>query len=809
MLLAVLLLFLPSRTSPVPVTRNATTPWVGEPTGRGTWGLVRSCFITLGLCAYTAIHLNVRPKQSSKLRFARRFCWVIVATVAPEFVLVLAYKQWRCAKELQMRINNLAAAKFECLRCEREMSGQDSTTHNGRTGEPAVEPAGQAEGSPDRPIHPPIPEQETRPSSLPSLFPVSTEEASTNPSPGIGRATSHNPLGTTESSAPLAWGLRKWGTFHSMAMGEGSHRGSCMLITEQDNPKKGLWGVWRRKRRHLPGDSTWTIRQAYFVVAGGLVVDSGSFWETPYLTLTPAGVVELARLGYLPEVAEEVVEDKSKTDSLGKILVFFQASWFIIQCIARTVQGLPLSLLEVHVLAHVAVAFVMYLFWFKKPYNALSPIVLTDPATVELAALFALGQQSINKKPNDLKLHSQELKCCQRDGIGTLHVLSSYVDRHVSNVESFFNSRKGNKLRTEPEPTTSRESPNKPQGDPKADVPLRRCQSEENQRRPKSTASERIPLRQIKSVGSRPNAGSATAIETIAMETISQSLAMPLRRPSTSSSWSGFPTHLLPRANRVRKSRQHPKPDEHLQLAQEAVERLKQQGAHFMWRSVRRDGLLRLQNRDIYTVADCSDFYNSGGFILSSESFLRKPSLKTALQPTDTTAKFVIPLFILYGAFHLSAWNAHFPTPLERWMWRGAGLAILSLPAGYLALIIATIALVIAISIVIIVVGIAIGLPATIFWYQLVPDKRKEALKSGISRVFKVFKVPKAPQWLRTVGWSLLVFFMIILGLILYSLIFLAISGRSYFLIEAIISLRDPEVGTYNTTEWINFLPHG
>ena len=133
------------------------------------------------------------------------------------------------------------------------------------------------------------------------------------------------------------------------------------------------------------------MRQAFFVVAGGLAVDSKSLWEAPYLTFTPAGVVELARLGFLPEVTTKIVEDKSKADSIGKILVFFQAGWFIIQCIVRLAQYLPLSLLEIHVLVHVAMAFVMYLFCFKKPYNARSPIVLTDSTTVELATLFALG----------------------------------------------------------------------------------------------------------------------------------------------------------------------------------------------------------------------------------------------------------------------------------------------------------------------------------------------------------------------------------------------------------------------------------
>jgi hypothetical protein len=296
---------------------------------------------------------------------------------------------------------------FECARCGLEISEQDSTTHNGQAEESAVESASQVEEPSGQPTTPSLSEREAPTSPSPSIPQMTTEVASIIPLPTVSSAHSHN---SRAAGLPTS-GLSGWRVFRRKTIGGDSQRGSCIQAEEQDNPKMGLWETWLHKRRSSPGNGTWTMRQAYFVVAGGLAVDSKSFWGTPYLTLTPAGVVELARLGFMLEVTAEIIDDKSKTDSLGKILVSFQAGWFIIQCIARTVQGLPLSLLEVHVLAHVAVALVMYLFWFKKPYNALSPIVLTDPAMVEMAALFVLGQQSMDGKLEDQYPNSREFKC--------------------------------------------------------------------------------------------------------------------------------------------------------------------------------------------------------------------------------------------------------------------------------------------------------------------------------------------------------------------------------------------------------------
>ena len=74
----------------------------------------------------------------------------------------------------------------------------------------------------------------------------------------------------------------------------------------------------------------------------------------------------------MPTQAE--IEDKGKSDWLAKSLVLLQTSWFVIQCIARGIEHLPLTHLEVVTLAYAAMNFVIYIFWWYKPLNVNRPV---------------------------------------------------------------------------------------------------------------------------------------------------------------------------------------------------------------------------------------------------------------------------------------------------------------------------------------------------------------------------------------------------------------------------------------------------
>jgi hypothetical protein len=73
--------------------------------------------------------------------------------------------------------------------------------------------------------------------------------------------------------------------------------------------------------------------------------------------------------GDFPRLSKAEIEDKSKGDAISKGVVILQTGWFVTQCIARGVQGLPITELELATVAFAALNFVIYLLWWDKPQN--------------------------------------------------------------------------------------------------------------------------------------------------------------------------------------------------------------------------------------------------------------------------------------------------------------------------------------------------------------------------------------------------------------------------------------------------------
>jgi hypothetical protein len=73
--------------------------------------------------------------------------------------------------------------------------------------------------------------------------------------------------------------------------------------------------------------------------------------------------------GDFPRISKMEIQDKSKGDFISKGVVILQTSWFVMQCIARGVQGLPITELELATIAFAGLNFVIYLLWWDKPLN--------------------------------------------------------------------------------------------------------------------------------------------------------------------------------------------------------------------------------------------------------------------------------------------------------------------------------------------------------------------------------------------------------------------------------------------------------
>ena len=113
-----------------------------------------------------------------------------------------------------------------------------------------------------------------------------------------------------------------------------------------------------------------TQTHAFFMIMGGFHFFSER--ENYPLTWEDVGTLLKNKQITLPTRAE--IQDRSKSDSLAKILVLIQTLWFVMQCIARRLERLPTTELEIVTLAYGAISFGMFIAWWDKPRNVECPI---------------------------------------------------------------------------------------------------------------------------------------------------------------------------------------------------------------------------------------------------------------------------------------------------------------------------------------------------------------------------------------------------------------------------------------------------
>ena len=105
MLIACLLLYFVRHASST--SAIAEVAWYSAPNFRGTWDLIASCVLTLVICVWSALHLNV-PVKDSKLKYRniRRLRWILLGIFAPEVVVSTAFAQYLTARWLMNEIRN-------------------------------------------------------------------------------------------------------------------------------------------------------------------------------------------------------------------------------------------------------------------------------------------------------------------------------------------------------------------------------------------------------------------------------------------------------------------------------------------------------------------------------------------------------------------------------------------------------------------------------------------------------------------------------------------------------------------------------
>ncbi|KAJ3774221.1 hypothetical protein FB446DRAFT_489980 [Lentinula raphanica] len=275
------------------VVSGSCTGWQSGPDFRGTFDIVSTCFTTLLLCLWSAVHVDI-PAHSGRLRgLWVRVGWIFIGLITPETLLFIAYRQWSIANDI-----------LDC-----------ANTSN--------------------------------------AFPCSKN--------------------------PCHYYSRVPGSMVEHA------------DTEQDA------SIYNKKH-------PWTMVHSYHAAMGGFVFDTKSeegtkseflpesYQPSGHVVITPEGIQFLLKHKpeLLPDLSIEEISDRNKGDSISKSVLVVQVSFFLIDCIARTAQGLPITLLEVTTVAHALCSLLAYLFWWSKPLNVDRPVFIRGKEAQEMCALMCM-----------------------------------------------------------------------------------------------------------------------------------------------------------------------------------------------------------------------------------------------------------------------------------------------------------------------------------------------------------------------------------------------------------------------------------
>jgi len=86
--------------NPFGIVANGTEQWQSDPVYRGTYGILSTYLLTMGLCIWTAVHLNMTDGHSAMVQTGRKIGWLVIGLFAPELIAWTAFQQNKDAVEL-------------------------------------------------------------------------------------------------------------------------------------------------------------------------------------------------------------------------------------------------------------------------------------------------------------------------------------------------------------------------------------------------------------------------------------------------------------------------------------------------------------------------------------------------------------------------------------------------------------------------------------------------------------------------------------------------------------------------------------
>ena len=143
------------------------------------------------------------------------------------------------------------------------------------------------------------------------------------------------------------------------------------LATGQKAEARRSVDMWKNA-----GYDGWTMRHGFYANMGGFILHPRDSQPFP---VNAKQLKYLVTRGYItnwPLITEKEVWDKSKQDRFQKTLTLLQTGWFVLQCLGRAIQHLPMSTLELMTFSFVFCTFASYYQWSDKPLDVESPTII-------------------------------------------------------------------------------------------------------------------------------------------------------------------------------------------------------------------------------------------------------------------------------------------------------------------------------------------------------------------------------------------------------------------------------------------------
>lgn len=112
---------------------------------------------------------------------------------------------------------------------------------------------------------------------------------------------------------------------------------------------------------------SWSMVHAFYADSGGFVLQARD--STPFpITAKQIQYLVVSKYMPLPAISRAEIWDKSKADRFAKYIACLQAGWLVLQVVARAVQHLPITLLELSTVALISCTAATFFFWFCKVF---------------------------------------------------------------------------------------------------------------------------------------------------------------------------------------------------------------------------------------------------------------------------------------------------------------------------------------------------------------------------------------------------------------------------------------------------------